>query len=67
MSSIDGGANVRHAEASTSRAIVPPRRRRLKIGNILGGFLLTGIFLALTAAAFPLAAVYSFIWWAQHQ
>jgi hypothetical protein len=66
MSSIDAGANVPRVEASNSRAIAPLRRRRLKIGSILGGFLLTGMFLALSAAAFPLAAVYSFIWWAQH-
>lgn len=67
MSSIDAGANASTGEASIGRAISPPRRWRLKIGMILGGFVLTGVFLALSAAAFPLAAVYSFIWWAQHQ
>lgn len=66
MSSIDAGLRVSAADASITRAIIPPRRRGLRIGNILGGFLLTGVFLALSAAAFPLAAVYSFIWWAQH-
>lgn len=65
MASIDAGAHVSGIEASISRSIVPPRRR-LGIGSILGGFFLTGVFLALSAAAFPLAAVYSFIWWAQH-
>ncbi len=66
MTSIDAGANVSGGEGSVSRAIAPPRRRRLGIGNILGGFVLTGIVLAMSAAAFPLAAVYSFVWWAQH-
>ena len=66
MSSIDAGANIPGAEASTSRAIAPPRRRRIRIGSIFGGFLLTGVFLALSAAAFPVSAVYAFIWWAQH-
>ena len=65
MTSIDAGANVSGVEGSIGRAIAPPRRR-LGFGSILGGFLLTGVFLALSAAAFPLAAVYSFIWWAQH-
>jgi hypothetical protein len=60
MTSIDAGANVSGIEGSIGRAIAPPRRR-LGIGSIFGGF-----FLALSAAAFPLAAVYSFIWWAQH-
>lgn len=67
MSSIDAGASVSGVEASISGASAPPRPRRLKIGSILGGFLLTGVFLALSAAAFPVAAVYAFIWWAQHQ
>ncbi len=65
MSSIDAEANIPEAEASISRAMAPPHRR-LRIGNILGGFLLTGVFLALSAAAFPVSAVYAFIWWAQH-
>jgi hypothetical protein len=65
MTSIDAGADVSGVEGSVSRAIAPPRRR-LGVGSILGGFFLTGVFLALSAAAFPLAAVYSFIWWAQH-
>jgi hypothetical protein len=65
MSSIDAGANIPGAEASTSRAIAPPRRR-IRIGSIFGGFLLTGVFLVLSAAAFPVSAVYAFIWWAQH-
>jgi hypothetical protein len=65
MTSIDAGANVSGVEGSIGRAIAPPRRR-LGVGSILGGFFLTGVFLALSAAAFPLAAVYSFIWWAQH-
>lgn len=66
MSSIDAAANVSGVESAVSRAIAPPRRQRLGIGGILGGFVLTGVFLAMSAAAFPLAAVYSFIWWAQH-
>jgi hypothetical protein len=66
MSSIDTGATGSEAKASIGRAMTPPRRKRLKIDSILGGFLLTGIFLALSAAALPLAAVYSFVWWAQH-
>jgi hypothetical protein len=65
MASIDAGASVSRATGSNSRAAAAPRRR-LGIVNICGGFLLTGIFLALSAAAFPVAAVYSFIWWAQH-
>ena len=66
MSSIDAGLRVSAADASITRARTPPRRQGLRFGNILGGFFLTGIFLALSAAAFPLAAVYSFIWWEQH-
>ena len=65
MTSIDTGANVPGIKSPISRTAAPPRRR-LGIGSICGGFLLTGIFLALSAAAFPVAAVYSFIWWAQH-
>jgi hypothetical protein len=65
MSIIDAGVPASGAEAPISRT-APPRRRRLRIGRILGGFLLTGVFLALGAAAFPLAAFYSFVWWAQH-
>jgi hypothetical protein len=65
MTSIDAGATVSGVDGSISRAIAPPRRR-LGIGSILGGFFLTGLFLGLSAAAFPLAVVYSFIWWAQH-
>ncbi|HEY1503053.1 MAG TPA: hypothetical protein VGF92_02070 [Stellaceae bacterium] len=64
MSTIDAGANVSRSDGSIGRAVTP--RHRLGIGNILGGFLLTGMGLALSAAAFPLAAVYSFIWWAEH-
>ena len=64
MSSIDAGVNVSAGGASISRA--RPARQRLRIGSIFGGFLLTGTFLALSAATFPVAAVYSFIWWAQH-
>jgi hypothetical protein len=64
MTSIDAGANVAGLEGSISQAIVPPRRR-LGVGGILGGFFLSGVFLGLGAAAFPLAAVYSFIWWAR--
>jgi hypothetical protein len=69
MSSIDAGTNLSRAEASISRAVASPWRQRPligSIGSILGGFLLTGFFLGLSAAAFPVAAVYSFIWWAQH-
>lgn len=68
MSSIDAGANMSGVAGASSAAVAPPRRRRLgaMAANILGGFLLTGVFLALSAAAFPIAAVYSFIWWAQH-
>ena len=66
MTSIDVGTNVSGVQTSVVRAIAAPRRRRLGVGSICGGFLLTGIFLAMSAAAFPLAAVYSFIWWAQH-
>jgi hypothetical protein len=66
MTSIEAGADVSGAEYSVGRAVTPPRRRRLVIRGILGGFVLTGVFLAMSAAAFPLAAVYSFIWWAQH-
>ncbi len=64
MTSIDAGANVSGIESSIGRAIAP--RRRLGVGSILSGFFLTGVFLALSAAAFPLVAIYSFIWWAQH-
>ena len=53
-------------DGSISRAITPPRRLPRNIARILGRFLLTGIFLALGAAVFPLAALYGFIWWAQH-
>lgn len=66
MSSIDTGANIPGADAPISRAMAAPRRQRIGIGSILGGFLLTGVFLALSAAAFPVSAVYAFIWWAQH-
>ena len=65
MTSIDTSPNVAGVEGSVGRAIAVPHRRRLGIGAILGGFLLTGIFLAMSAAAFPLAAVYSFVWWAR--
>jgi hypothetical protein len=65
MTSIDAGANVSGVEGSIGRT-TPPPPPRLGVGSILGGFFLTGVFLALSAAAFPLAAVYSFIWWAQH-
>ena len=66
MSSIDEGASVSGLDGSISRAITPPRRLPRNIARILGRFLLTGIFLALGAAVFPLAALYGFIWWAQH-
>lgn len=66
MNSIDADVNLSGVEASISRAMTSPRRRRLRIGSILGGFLLTGVSLLLSAAAFPLAAVYGFVWWAQH-
>lgn len=66
MNSIDARVNLSGVDTSISKAMAPPRRRRLRIGSILGGFLLTGVFLALSAAAFPLAALFSFVWWAQH-
>jgi hypothetical protein len=65
MTSIDAGVNVSGVDTSIGRTVAPPRRR-ISVGNILGGFLMTGVFLALSAAAFPIAMVYSFIWWAQH-
>ena len=61
MTSIDADANV-----SGIGQAIPLPRRRLKVGSILGGFVMTGFFLALSAATFPVAAVYGFIWWAQH-
>jgi hypothetical protein len=66
MSSFDAGVNVSGPDGSISQAMTPPRRQRLGVGALLGGFLLTGAFLVISAAAFPLAAVFSFIWWAQH-
>ncbi len=70
MSSIDAEAaasRIARIDPSTDRIFVPPRRRqRARIGSVIGGFLLTGVFLALTAAAFALSAVYGFIWFAQH-
>ncbi|HEX3974486.1 MAG TPA: hypothetical protein VHX19_24340 [Stellaceae bacterium] len=65
MASIDTAARVSKLEGAVSR-VMAPRRQRVSIGRILGGFLLTGVFLALSAAAFPLAAVYGFVWFAQH-
>ena len=69
MTSIDAEAAASRIsiDPSTDRIFVPPRHRgRARIGSVFGGFLLTGVFLALSAATLPLAAVYSFIWFAQH-
>jgi len=68
MSSIDAEAaasRISRIDPSTDRILVPPRRQ-VRSGGVIGGFLLTGLFLVLSAAALPLAAVYSFIWLAQH-
>jgi hypothetical protein len=50
------------AAAQTSR----PAVKRITIAGLIARFILTGCFLALSAAIFPLAAIYSFVWWAQH-
>lgn len=66
MASIDAAANITGSDDSVSGTIALSGQPRLRIGSILGGTLLTGIFLAMSAAAFPLAAVYGFVWFAQH-
>ena len=45
-----------------------PRAGRILrgIARVIGGFLLTGIFLPLSGAAFALSLVYGFVWFAQH-
>lgn len=63
MSSVDLPAAAVTGPALT--AIARPARRSPRSLRLIGGFILTGIFLALSAAVFPLAAVYSFIWWAK--
>ena len=69
MTSIDAEAaasRIARIDPSTDRIFVPPRRHGARIGSVIGGFLLTGVFLALSAGAFGLSAVYGFIWFAQH-
>jgi hypothetical protein len=52
------------AAASAVAAATRPARRPIGFLRIAGGFVLTGFFLALGAAIFPIATVYGFIWWA---
>jgi hypothetical protein len=62
MSSVElpaGGAAV-----SAVTNVARPARRRGGFFRVVGGFVLTGFFLALAVATVPIAAVYSFIWWA---
>jgi hypothetical protein len=53
------------APAHTATAVAQTVRRRFGLLRVLGGFVLTGFFLALGAATFGVAAVYGFIGWAQ--
>ena len=62
MSSIDLRATAAPVSAVTKNA--RPARRRIGFLRIIGGFVLTGFFLALCAVTVPVAAIYSFIWWA---
>ncbi len=66
MSSIDAGANASEVAHSSANAVTQPHRRQASVASIIGGFLLTGVFLALSAGAFSLSIVFGFIWWAQH-
>lgn len=57
------------ARGSTAALVRPQPRRRLwrRIARIIGGFLLTGLFLALSVPVFALSVVYAFVWFARHQ
>ena len=56
------------ARGSSAALTRPAPRGRLfrRIARLIGGFLLTGIFLALSLPAFAIGAVYGFVWLAQH-
>ena len=56
------------ATAPTSATAAPQARRRpfgTRLLGLVGGFILTGIFLALSGAVFAVVAIYSLIWWTQ--
>jgi hypothetical protein len=68
MSSID-----LRQRPTAAAAAAPPRlngraqgKRRHRLLRFLGGSVLTGLALALSAALVPVAAVYTFVWLAQH-
>jgi hypothetical protein len=56
------------ARGSNAAVARPAPRGRLlrRVVRIIGGFFLTGIFLALSGPTFALCAVYGFVWFAQH-
>jgi len=68
MSSIElRNASTAGAANAQPRLAAPARRKhRHPLLAVLGGFVMTGLALALSAAVFPVAAVYCFIWFAQH-
>ena len=68
MSSADlqSAALARGSGAARTRRARRAGRILRTIARVMGGFLLTGIFLGLSAAAFALSAVYGFVWFAQH-
>lgn len=57
MSSID----FRALPALAAPTVARPRNWQTALWRVLGGVALTGVFLALSAAAFGLAGVYGFI------
>jgi hypothetical protein len=59
MSSVD--LRTVPSRISTAATIAAPKTQRGKLLGFLGGFVLTGCFLALGAAVFAVAGVYSFI------
>jgi hypothetical protein len=59
MTSVDLHAEPNQIVAAAPLA--PPKARSAKLVSFLGGFMLTGIFLAFGAAVFVLVGVYGFI------
>ena len=58
---------ARGSDAARTRPASRLGRLLRGIVRLIGGFLLTGIFLALSIPVFALSLFYGFVWFAQHQ
>jgi hypothetical protein len=68
MSSADlPSASLARASGAALARPAPRRRVLRRVARFIGGFLLTGIFLALSVPVFVLSVFYGFLWFAQHQ